>query len=597
MINKIKEFLTSSSDYYSNLISRKKRDMEIFSGNFWTDETIASTDRTGRICRSFSQYPKFCNAIVSPLSKSPYHADIEDNKGIYSKVQEELDLIENESNTKFAIIQAARHATITGVGAWILSTDNGKLKPEAVRDISMVAFDPNSQELDASDAEAGAIINYLSVQKARRLYGDDVVNHNETSMLSNIGSQWDIPNHSVPLITYYEINDEGTVDVYTYCGNKEVKEKVTLNISRIPIFRICFNEVVRNNKIDYNGIVDMTSDIQFGMNLGYSTLLERANRSPKASYLMPAKALDGLEEFYKKLHLKESAVALYNGNVPPTPIIEQYQTQDLMNTITTCGDLMSQVIGVPIGGINPAMNSMTATEVLVQQNNSESNVNSLYENTYNAVFSFTKTIIEELCWKYNIDTLPTFKLINGPSVITKLMKRRQELLAVSGLVDEKTKRIIAKSYIETLDKEISEPLLADVIANSPDIQFISDSNQDEDPKAVAILQNMNSVLEETQNELESQIQANMELKKEVDNLTMQLMNMKEQHLLDYQKHIDNMNIKQQELNLKAQESNANIQLKSQDNEYKAMIENTKLQKEMLDLEQKKLDIANDYLGG
>lgn len=596
-IQTVKDNLVKSSDYYSSLISRKQRDMEIYSGNYWNETIINDCDRKDRICRSFNCYSKYKNAIVSPFSKSPYHADIEDPDGVYKDIQTEVDNIENSSNTKYVFNQALGHAAVLGTGFFVMSINNDKIIPEVVRDVSQIALDPNIQELDGSDAEWGAVVNFISINKARRLYGDDVVNYDKTSALSSIGNQWTTPTDSVAIVTYYEMNDAGTVDVTTVCGNKVVKETKTINISRIPIFRICFNEVVRNHKIDYNGIVDMTADLQFGMNLGYSTLLERANRSPKANFMMPAKALDGLDEFYRKLHTKESLVCLYNGDVAPTQIIEQYQTQDLMATIQQCSDLMVQTIGIPNGGINPANNSQTATEILIQQNNSESNVNALYDNAFNAIYSFNKTIIELLCWQNNIDELPVFKLINGPQVITKLMKRRQELLAVSSLVDEKSRKIIAKQYIETLDNEIKDPLLADIIANSPEITFVSDSTQEEDPRAIATLTNMNNVLEQTQDELEAQMMANAELKKEIDRLNLQLMNMKEQNLINYQKHLDEMNIKQQELNLKAAEANVKLQSDIQDNQYKQAIENTKLQKEMVDLEKKKLDIANDMMGG
>lgn len=597
IISKCKTFLQKSSDYYCSQVSRKKRDLEVASGNYWSDDLIAEYDRTGRICKSFTMYNKYCNAIVSPFSKSPYHADIEDPDGEYTKVQEDLDKIENSANIKYVFEQALRHATLQGTGFFILSFDGGKITGEVVRDVSQIALDPNVQELDGSDAESGAVVNYISLTKAKRLYGEDVVTRDDEYALSNFGSQWTTPSDTIPIVTYYEMNERGYVDMCKLCGNKVVKEPVEMPITRIPIYRICFNEIVRNGKIDYNGIVDMTADLQFGMNIGYSTLLERANRSPKANFMMPAKAMDGLEEFYKKLHTKESLVCLYNGNVEPKPIIEQYQTQDLMATIQACNDLMSSTIGIPSQGLNPVANSQTATEILIQQNNAESNVESLYSNANNAIWQFNHSIIECLCFQYRIQKIPEFKLINGPQVITKMMKRRQELLAVSQLVDEKTRKIIAKSYIDTLDDDLKQPLLADIIANTEDINFISDSDAEEDPRAVAVLNKMNMVLQETQDELELQMQKFAELKKENDQLQLQLMNMKQQQLLDYQKHLDDMSIKQQELDLKAAEANVKLQGDIMNNENKAAIEQTKLQKEMVNLEKAKMDIIDKTLGG
>lgn len=605
-ILKIKDFLQRSSQFYTDLVQRKRRDLEIYGGGFWTENVIDALDRRDRICRSFTQYAKFTNAICSPFSKSPYHCELDDENGQYAQLQATIDEIENRNNFKFVVNQALRHACIQGVGYLILSFDNNEIVPEVVRDISLVALDPNVQSLNADDADKGAVVNFISKAKAKRLYGDDVYLNEDTYTLDDIGSQWQVPDDSMPIVSYWEMNDHGTVDFYKVCGDLVIKDKVELPISRIPIFRMCFNEVVRNNKIDYNGIVDMTADLQYGLNIAYSTLLERANRSPKANYLMTPKMIDGLSDYYKKLQTKESLVALYNpdNGEKPTPIIETYQTQDLMNTIDSANNLMAQVIGVPIGGINPAMNSQTATEILVQQNNAESNVNSLYDNAADTLYSLTKTIIECLCYVDNIDKMPTFKLINGPQIITRMMKRRQELLALSSIVDDKTRTILAKHVAETFDADLKEPLVADIVANSQDVMFLSDSNQGEDPQAVSVLNKMNAVLEETQAELEQQIAANVELKKELDAAQLQLLNAKEQHIIEVQKHFDDMELQNRKLDIEeakiqidASKANAEIESDVIENESKQNIEYVKLQKELADLEKKKLEIMSKMTVG
>lgn len=600
-ILKIKDFLQKSSQFYSDLVQRKRRDLEIYSGQFWVDDVINTLDRKDRICRSFTQYQKFANAICSPFSKSPYHCELDDEDGQCTQLQENIDEIENKNNFKFVVGQALRHSCIQGVGYLILSFDNNEIVPEVVRDISLVALDPNVQSLNADDADKGAVVSFISKAKAKRLYGEDVYLNEDTYTLDDIGSQWQVPDDSMPIVSYWEMNDHGTVDFYKVCGDLVIKDKVELPISRIPIFRICFNEVVRNNKIDYNGIVDMTADLQYGLNIAYSTLLERANRSPKANYMMTPKMIDGLQDYYKKLQTKESLVALYNpdNGEKPTPVIETYQTQDLMNTIDSANNLMAQVIGVPVGGINPAMNSQTATEILVQQNNSESNVNSLYENAADTLYSLTKTIIECLCYVENIDKMPTFKLINGPQIITRMMKRRQELLALSSIVDDKTRTIVAKHIAETFDADMKEPLVADIVANSQDVMFLSDSTQGEDPQAVSVLNKMNAVLEETQTELEQQIAANVELKKELDAAQLQLLNAKEQHIIEVQKHYDNIELQNRKLNIEeakvqldASKANAELENDVIETESKQNIEYVKLQKELADLEKKKLEIMS-----
>ena len=200
-ILKIKDFLQKSSQFYNDLVQRKRRDMEIYSGNFWTENVIDALDRKDRICRSFTQYQKFANSICSPFSKSPYHCEIDDEDGQCAQLQTNIDEIENKNNFKFVVNQALRHSCIQGVGYLILSFDNNEIVPEVVRDISLVALDPNVQSLNADDAEKGAVVNFISKSKAKRLYGEDVYLNEDTYTLDDIGSQWQVPEDSMPIVS------------------------------------------------------------------------------------------------------------------------------------------------------------------------------------------------------------------------------------------------------------------------------------------------------------------------------------------------------------------------------------------------------------
>lgn len=592
IVLKIRDFLNKSSSHYSPLTSRKRRDLAIYSGEFWSEAMVDALDRKGRINCSFNHYNKFSNAITSPFSKSPYHLSIEDPDGLYKDIQETVDKWENQNSTKFALITAVRHACVTGTGFIVLSFQNNQIVPEVIRDVSQVALDPFVQDLDAGDSEELAIVNFISLKKAKRLYGDDITDYNGEYYLADMGDQWDVPSDCVPLVHYYKINNDNQVELWKVCGNKvlnENEEPIVIPCDRIPVFRICYNEVVRGGKIDYNGIVDQTADLAKGLNIAYSQLLERANRTPRSNFLMPAKAIDGLEEFYEKMHTKESLVTLYNGDVPPTPIRESFETADLVTTIDGINNLMAQVIGVPVGGIQPAVNE-TATAILTQQINSESNVNSLYENAYEAIYNMSKTLLSILCWQNDME-LPDFKLISGPSVITKKQKTRQDLLAVAQLIPPELQTVVAKSYIETLDNEISEPVLADLIANSP-LQFISDKAGEEDPAAVNVLNKMNNVLEQTQMQLEQTAQQLTQLKEENAQLRMQLLSQKESHILDLQKHQDNIELQYAKLNLEKEKVVANTDIKAAEIENKAAADDAKTETEIMKIENQRMSLVN-----
>lgn len=537
IIQNIKEKLCKSVDFYSSLLKRKSRDLEIYSGNFWTDETIRKYDRVGRVCSSFTQYSKFANAIISPFSQSPYKGEIEDTEGLYADIQKELDEIECTSDFKYKVSNAVRNACITGTGFLVLSFNDNNVDIELVRDNSLVALDPSILEITGKDAEYGAVISHMSTKKAKRLYGQDVVDYRGGCELDSVTGQWTIPDDSILRVCFYELNEDGQVDFKEIVGNRIVKDEL-LPLKRIPIFRFAYNEVIRDSKVDFNGIVDMTKELMLAQSIAFSTLTERANRTPKANYMLEVSQLDGLDEFYKKLNTKESLVCLYNGekvSTPPVPITENYQTSDLQATMDACGNLMSQVIGVPIGGINPAKN--TATEILVQEKNSESNVESLYYNAKSAIMDITNTIVSVLCWRKGLeDVEPTVKLVNGPDKITSNMKRRQELNLLSPLMTtDSDRKILAKHIVDTFDYDTKDTLLADIVANTTDVTFSDGDLTSADAMAQAEITRLTQQLTAVQEQLEEALNTAEELKNQNDQLNLQLLDTKQQNILSAEK--------------------------------------------------------------
>lgn len=566
----VKEKLNKSVDFYSSLIKRKARDLEIYSGNFWSDDTIRKYDRVGRVCSSFTQYAKFANAIVSPFSQSPYKGEIEDTEGQYVDIQKELDDIECDSNFKYKISSAVRQACITGTGFIVLSFNNNKIDVELVRDNTMVVLDPSVLETTAGDAEYGAVVSFMSLDKAKRLHGSDVVDYHGDCELNSITDQWTIPDDSIIRVCYYEVNKDGTVDFKEIVGNKVVTDE-SLPIHRIPIYRFAFNEVVRNNKMDFNGIVDMTKELMLAQSIAFSTLTERANRTPKANYMMEVSQLDGLDEFYRKLNTKESLVCLYNGEKfasPPTPIIENYQTADLQTTMESCGNLMAQVIGVPIGGINPAKN--TATEILVQEKNSESNVESLYYNAKSAIQDITNTMVEVLCWTAGYEDVPTVKLVNGPDKITSNMKRRQELNLLSPLMTtDADRKILAKHIVDTFDYDTKDSLLADIVANTQDVVFSNKDVSEADAMAQAEIARLSTQIQEIQGQLDEALATAEELKNQNDELNLQLLDTKQQNILSAEKMRQDYEINVAKLRLeeaKISNETAKVEISKNDSE-------------------------------
>lgn len=581
ILEQCNSFLTKSDNRFNTTIQRAVNDLRRYSGDFWNKSTVRKYKRGKRINLSLNNWNPMVNAISSPISNSPWHIELTDNN--MSTIQEQIDSIESDTDSKSAIIDAFRKSVLTGYGYLVVTTVQDELTGEpkvlieSATHIDAIAIDPNCNNVDCSDAEEGAVINYISIKKAKRLYGDDVVPFSYPSTECTIAfsqfEQWEIPEDSVAVISYFVKNEAGTVDLYKIVGDKVV-QTIALPIKYIPIIRIAGNEIFETNQINYNGIIQQSLALELGANIAYSTLIERCGRSPKANYLVNVDAIDGLERNMAAVNQDDTVAVLWKGEHQPVPLTETFQTGDLQATISTCRTLIEDTLGIPLTGIVD-QRERTATEVLRQELSKESNTANYYNNAYKAIRTMGRIIIELL---NNGEDL-RFTLENGPSVITRQMKQRQELTALGTIMPDNMKPIIAKYFADTLKNDLGDDLSKNIVANlPPDVNFVADI---QDPAAIHQLNQMKAAMDETMDELMKKQSEVEDLRQQLTAAQMSMLNNREQRELDFAKFqvqeqdkmmletakleqngvkIDNdAMLKQQEINIKEAESDISKQ--------------------------------------
>lgn len=584
IIDNCNNFLNKSSARYSNTILRAIDDMRRYSGDFWTDEYKKTYQRSKRVNLSLNNWNPMVNAISSPISNSPWHIELTNDN--MSDLQEMIDQIENDNDSKSAIVDAFRKSVLTGYGYIIVTTvedeftGDAKVVLESASHLDSIAIDPSCNNVDCSDAEEGAVINYLPIKKAKRLFGEDIVpmTYPKTPCAISFpkSNQWHIPQDCVAVISYYTKNDDGSVNFYKIVGNKVVQD-INLPIKYIPIIRLSGNEIYEDNNINYNGIIQQTLSLELGTNIAYSSLIERVGRSAKANYMVHQDSL--IPESLATCNQDDTAAVIWKGEHQPVPLVESFETGDLQNTISTCRTLMEDTLGIPLTGIVD-QRERTATEILRQEVSKESNTANYYNNAYKAIRTIGRIIIEMINGGEDV----RFTLENGPSVITRQMKQRQELTALGTIMPDTMKPIIAKYFADTLKNDLGDELSRNIVANLPqDVKFISDN---QDPAAIHELNQMKAAMEDTMNELDKMKAENEELKYQLNATQLSLMNNREQRELDFAKfqvtEQDKMNIemaklqqngvkidneamvKQQELAIKEAESSMNRQEQAND---------------------------------
>jgi len=159
--------------------------------------------------------------------------------------------------------------------------------------------------------------------------------------------------------------------------------------------------------------------------------------------------------------------------------------------------------------------------------------------------------------------IPT--LVNGPSVITRNARRRQEISLMSTMMDDKTKPILAKYYADSLDDELGKKISGDIVANlDPSIKLIDVT---QDPAAIHQLKQMQQLTDSVMQELETSKQTIEGLRKENETLNLSLLDNREARQLDMSKAImqneTDTNLKSAELALKDKEIANDFQIKQQ----------------------------------
>lgn len=540
LTNRVVDFLKESSEFYSTSVKRRVDDDRMYSGDFWTDELKKEWKRGKRRCEHLSQWGVFDSAIGSPLSSSPWHAQVED-QATYKDIQDAVNAIEADSECKNAFVECFMKAVDIGASFIVVTTiadeftGEAKIVPECVQDPSAVALDPCITKESGKDAEQGAIVNWISERKAKRLYGDDILPlgyPKQLPALFDIGDQWKThPVKSIPIVTYYEKNSSGTVEMYKLCGEKVVAHE-QLPCTEIPIVRFAAYKVTKKGIIDYIGIVRKTYSLQLGLNLAYSTMLDRMGRSPKANFMYPAGAMDNLEGYLERCCEDDALALIYNpvAGAAPIQLKEAFETGDLSVVLKTVRELMADVLGIPSSGINEVPVQKTATQVLEEASNRESNVAQLYNHAFEAMRAVWNIVIEML----NGGKKVRFSLQAGPDVITANMKRRQELQVIGGMLPPEYQPIIAKYYADTLSTDDAKMLSKDIVANmDPKIKLVS--NQDLDAYAIHEIRQMKAIADQAMDELERKNAEVEQLRQQVNSLFQELANKREERALDFQK--------------------------------------------------------------
>lgn len=480
--SRLDKFLRDFDERNKSDVQRMRKDRAFACGDQW-NEFVTAAGESGRPEAVFNMIDNFKNAIVNPFLARPFDISYtiestQDNS--VDAINEWVRGLQNEWQTKNAIETGLIASVECGRGFfYVTNTDDNRIGVFAVDDPTMVMFDPNSTEINGSDAETCAVVEYITKSKAKSKYGEKYDEDVRKDFLPNLGENFNPQEDMSVIVNFYELKTEYQ-EVQTELGTQkaEVKtvlftkfldgnvvQQVSLPLNHIPVVPICGTKTWIDKHRTFVGITHKLRYPQMVINYAVRQLMERLARTPKSQLIIGKTALKGNENYYENADKNLSPLLPYNDFTsggqkvePPVRFDNSVQCDDIISIVQGQMDLMASIVGMPLSGVASSLGAEeTAESILLRTKSTESNVSHFTEHAKQSVKQLGVVLLE-FYTMYHPEIAQGLRVVvgAGPEAITSKMEARRQLLALSQLYPEDMKPVIAYGITKTLDNvEIS----------------------------------------------------------------------------------------------------------------------------------------------
>ena len=510
LLEDYKKFQKRSHDYYKDFYERIRDDRDFLSGKHF-DETDDKRFGKSRLKGQIDIVSNTIRAIANQYSTSPY-TWVTSDEAVNNLASNFL----NETNIKSNLAQGLRNAVGFGLGYIVLTTEedrNGNVVPTlySVPKVTNVFYDPDSAQIDGSDACKCIIVDIKSKDYIRSTYGDEFVTEKNKKPLFDIDDEYG--EDEMPVITYY-VKGKGTVTIYKLLNSGLLEEPVELMLDRLPVIPIYGEEIFIDDKLSYRGIVRQIKPIQKLIDYTYSQLCERLAKSPKNAWIGTKEALEGYEDYYKNFDKSVNPLLIFNKydsakkeNQPPQRQDMTIQYADLTTVLQNSLGLMQNITVVSSIGIPDQKGEITATEALISAKSYSNNIRNFFDNLKESFKSAGFVFLQLLGLDLNV------RVEQGPEDQMTRQSARAELMQLAQLVPEEKRLDLIGAITSTLDNN----------------QFIRKFNMalfdGTSPEIVRMQQQMQQMQAQFQEQLQQQQQANEELQKQLQQAQIQIVAM------------------------------------------------------------------------
>lgn len=548
ILNKFKAFKSRSTEGFSSLNERIKQERKFVSGDQWSKNDDKYFSRTrNRI--TLNVIGNQCHSVANQYAAFPY-TWFTNNENI----DKEVDQFFATDANQFAVDEALLDQVSHGRGVMALGSDtdpNGKEVPVlySITDPDRVLLDPDSVDLDGSDAMEGALIDYRSREWVRVHMGEEYVPGKREKMICASASCSTL----IPIITYYWLDTDGC-HVTTFVNEKEVTKQdedgnevsatYVLPLHRIPIFPVWGERTWEDNKETYTGLISKSEAVQRIVNYAMTQLCERLALSPKPMWKGYIESFKDLDKYYKRAGTGENTIIpgqrLANDNTTQLPLPERVdntvQFADVQGIVQGTLGMMTSITGVDSKGLADTESDVTATAVMYTAK--------VFQNNIRHFFSHLRTTFKSIgdCVMVLLGHPDVHvEVTQGPDAYAENQVARQELAALMGVAEPNQKRAIINAILKTHpDNDILAQLYGDLNAMQAPTPM--------EAQAMETIETMKKAIEGKDAEI-------MQLTAQVETLTKQRENQDKSYVFELKKMELQHRFEMEKLALQAQISN------------------------------------------
>lgn len=523
--SRLDKFLKDFDERNKTDVQRMRKDRAFACGDQW-NEFVTAAGESGRPEAVFNMIDNFKNAIVNPFLARPFDISYttettQQQESPVDAINEWVRKLQNEWQTKNAIETGLIASVECGRGFfYVTNTENNKIGVFAVDDPTMVMFDPNSTEINGSDAETCAVVEYITKSKAKAKYGELYDEDVRKDFLPNLGENFNPQEDMSIIVNFYELKTdyeekdfegqkvriENKSVLFTKFLDGNVVQQVSLPLKHIPVVPICGTNTWIDKHRTFVGITHKLRYPQMVINYAVRQLMERLARTPKSQLIIGKTALQGNEKYYENADKNLSPLLPFNDFTsggqkiaPPVRFDNSVQCDDIISIVQGQMDLMASIVGMPLSGVASSLGAEeTAESILLRTKSTESNVSHFTEHAKQSVKQLGVVLLEFYTMYNTAVAGADIRVVvgAGPEAITSKMEARRQLLALSQLYPEDMKPVIAYGITKTLDN-IEIASVSNMLAKLLPPEVLSN----EIPQVAKLQQQLAQVLQASQQQM------------------------------------------------------------------------------------------------